>query len=162
MAARAHRHQLRKDGRTPYAAHPFRVAMIAATVFGCEDEAVLAAALVHDVIEDSPLDYDDVHEHLGRDVADLCAVMTKDMRMIEPERERAYDEQLARGPWQSRLIKLADVYDNLSDAPDHQTRKKMLKKARRALEIVKGEPELHEAAGIIRNLVEETEHHLSA
>ena len=42
FSAHAHRHQIRKDGRTPYASHPARVAMILATIFGCEDETVLA------------------------------------------------------------------------------------------------------------------------
>ena len=116
LAARAHRHQLRKDGETPYATHTARVALVVATLFGVDDEAVLAAALLHDVIEDTPLDYDDLLEGFGVEVADLCAALTKDMRLVEPERERAYDAQLAAAPWQARLIKLADVYDNATDA----------------------------------------------
>ena len=153
MAARAHRHQVRKDGSTPYVAHPVRVAMIAATVFGCSDETVLAAALVHDVIEDSPIDYDDVHRRLGRAVADLCAVLTKDMRLIEPERERAYEEQLARGPWQGRLIKLADVYDNLADCTTAADRRTFIARARSALEMAAGDAELARARQRLDELV---------
>ena len=62
FAARAHDGQKRKDGRTPYVAHPYRVAMVIRHVFGCEDETILAAALLHDVIEDTTVDYDDVAE----------------------------------------------------------------------------------------------------
>lgn len=94
FSARVHRHQVRFDGCTPYAAHPARVAMTVAVVFGVTDPVVLAAAYLHDVIEDCGVDYDEVHETFGPDVADLVAVMSKDMRKIEPERERDYDSTL--------------------------------------------------------------------
>lgn len=116
FAARAHRHQLRKDKETPYAAHPFRVCLVVRQVFGIDDPAVLTAALLHDTIEDTTTDYDDVVELFGEDVARWTAALTKDMRMPEPEREVAYLEQLAAAPWQVAACKLADIYDNMTDA----------------------------------------------
>ena len=113
FAARAHNGQIRKDGQTPYVAHSARTAMTISCLFGETDERILAAALLHDAIEDCPVDFDDIHELFGREVADIVACLTKDMRMIEPEREQAYHDQLAAGPWEARLIKLADTYDNL-------------------------------------------------
>ena len=136
--------------------------MIVATVFGCTDERVLAAALVHDVIEDSPMDYDDLDERLGREVADLCAVMSKDMRMIEPDRERAYDEQLARGPWQGRLLKLADVYDNLADSGNDADRRKFIEKARSVLDLAGNDAELVQARERLRELIGAVEEELGA
>jgi guanosine-3',5'-bis(diphosphate) 3'-pyrophosphohydrolase len=115
FAARAHRNQVRKDGVTPYVSHPVRVTMTVALVFGETDEHLLAAALLHDTIEDTATDYDELLETFGSTVADAVAAMSKDMRLIEPKREAAYDEQLANGPWQGRMIKLGDVYDNLMD-----------------------------------------------
>lgn len=115
FSAWAHRHEVRKDGRTPYAAHPFRVAMTIRTVFGVDDEVALAAALLHDVIEDTPCDYDDVSTRFGDEVAGIVASLTKNMLLPEAEREREYDERLARSDWRARLIKLADSYDNLLD-----------------------------------------------
>lgn len=115
-AAFKHRHQLRKDGRTPYIAHPFRVCLTIRQVFGCEDPAVLAATLMHDLIEDTTTDYDDVAERFGALVADLVAAMTKNAALPEPRREAEYDAQLARADWRARLIKLADAFDNLSDS----------------------------------------------
>jgi guanosine-3',5'-bis(diphosphate) 3'-pyrophosphohydrolase len=114
FAANAHRYQTRNDGR-PYVSHCFRVALTVNLVFGFDDPEVLAAALLHDTIEDCDVDYDDILKLFGRNVADYVAVMTKDMRMEEEFREIAYDQQLATGPWQGRLIKLADVYDNFTD-----------------------------------------------
>src|SRR5687768_1806066 len=117
FAARAHAGQLRKDGRTPYVAHPVRVALTVRHVFGIDDETALVAALLHDVIEDTKTDYDDLAEEFGRDAADAVAALTKDGRLPEPEREAAYDRQLSAASWQARLVKLADVYDNFCDTP---------------------------------------------
>jgi guanosine-3',5'-bis(diphosphate) 3'-pyrophosphohydrolase len=134
LAARAHRHQLRKDGATPYVAHCYRVAMTIRHIFGCADEATLTAALLHDTIEDTTVDYDEIAEAFGEEVASLVAAMTKNMALPEPERERRYDEQLAAADWRARLIKLGDVYDNLLDAAGTQ-RDKAVEKAHRALSL---------------------------
>lgn len=139
FAARAHRHQLRKDQGTPYVAHPCRVMATVALVFGCTDEATLAAAALHDTIEDTTTDYDDLHEHFGPEVAALVAALTKNMARPEATREAEYDAALARADWRARLIKLADVYDNLCDletSPEESRETKARKaadKARRAI-----------------------------
>ena len=65
FAARAHQHQLRKDNQTPYASHPFRVCLIVRHVFGIDDPEPLTAAVLHDTIEDTPTDYDDLQERFG-------------------------------------------------------------------------------------------------
>ena len=160
FSARAHRHQYRRDKRTPYASHPVRVALTIACVFGITNEAILAAALLHDVIEDCDVDYDDIHEQFGAVVADLVACLTKDMRLIEPDREKAYDAQLAAGSWQARLIKLADVYDNMSDAENESSKRSMIVRAKRALSLAANCPELAPASTIVENLVEKVESEL--
>ncbi len=116
FAARAHRHQLRKDGQTPYAAHPFRVCLVVRHVFGIDDPRVLTAALLHDTIEDTPTDFDEIAERFGREVAGWVAALTKDMRLWEADREAAYCRVLAAAPWPVVVCKLADIYDNLSDS----------------------------------------------
>src|SRR5687767_15144021 len=100
-AARFHRNQVRKDGVTPYVAHPFRVAMTVRDLFGVDDPVAVTAALLHDVIEDTTGDYDDIAKEFATEVADTVAALTKDMRMPEREREVAYDNQLRQGPWQA-------------------------------------------------------------
>jgi len=154
FAARAHRHQIRKDGRTPYVSHPYRVAMTIRHVFECDDAVVIAAAMLHDTIEDCGVDYDDVLDAFGEQVADLVALMTKDMRLVEAERERAYDDQLLHGPWQAKMLKLADVYDNLTDAVEgRRPMDGMLKKAKRAVLLAEGVPELDHARAIVEDLI---------
>ena len=153
FAARAHRHQLRRDGRTPYFSHCVRVAMTVALKFGCTDDTVLAAALLHDVIEDTQADYDDVLHHFGPEVAEIVAALSKDMRLVESQREPAYDAQLAEGPWQARLIKLADVYDNFTDTETDDARRKLADRANRALRLAGGDPKLTRACEIVRELI---------
>jgi len=49
-------------------------------------------------------------------VADWVALLSKDTRKPEQQREEEYYAALAAGPWQARLVKLADCCDNLADA----------------------------------------------
>jgi guanosine-3',5'-bis(diphosphate) 3'-pyrophosphohydrolase len=116
FAARAHHGQLRKDGSTPYASHVFRVCLIAKHVFGIDDRSALMAAALHDTIEDTTTDFDDLEKRFGREVAEWVAVLSKDKRLPEPEREKAYVDGLAKAPWQVKVCKLADVFDNLTDS----------------------------------------------
>lgn len=158
FAARAHRRQARKDGQTPYIAHCFRVAMIIRDIFGFDDQATLCAALLHDTIEDTTVDYDEIAEHFGTDVADLVAAMTKNMALPEPIREPAYDRQLADADWRARLIKLADAYDNQCETDDAR-RAKTTEKTRRALALAQPDldrhPPMKTAAEALTNLLEQ-------
>jgi (p)ppGpp synthase/HD superfamily hydrolase len=155
FAAKAHRHQVRKDGATPYAAHVFRVAFTLRHVFNCEDDAILAAALLHDTIEDTNVDYDELHEAFGRDVADLVAAMTKDMRLIEEAREAAYDAQLAAAGPRAILIKLADSFDNLSEAREGgYSVASGIARARRSVALAKQHAELDGPRAIVEALID--------
>ena len=116
FAARAHRHQTRKDGETPYAAHVFRVAAIVMAEFGITDDEVVAAALLHDTIEDCGVDHDELAAAFTPAVADWVAALSKDARLPEATREPAYLAAVAAGPWQVHAVKLADALDNLRDA----------------------------------------------
>ncbi len=145
FAARKHRHQLRRDGKTPYFSHLARVAQNIAAVFGSCDPAIIAAAYLHDTIEDTTTDYEDIADDFGPLVAQCVAALTKNMALPEPEREDEYHSRLRRGPWQARLIKLADVLDNISDLVDYPIAeradhsKKTFERARLALELVSAE-----------------------
>ncbi len=157
FACRLHKDQLRDDGRTPYFSHPVRVALVVATTFGCTDEAVLAAALLHDVLEDTTGDYDDLLERFGERVAGLVSALSKDDRLVEPQREAEYDRRLSDAPWEARLIKLADVLDNLRDATIEKARRTLLDKARRAVDLAADDPRLREASRIVRQAIQATE-----
>jgi guanosine-3',5'-bis(diphosphate) 3'-pyrophosphohydrolase len=158
FAARAHGEQFRKDNETPYIAHPFRVAMTVLDIFKVDDSNILAAALLHDTIEDTTTDYDEVHEEFSPAIASLVAALTKDMRLPEDRREKEYMIQLKEAPWQARLIKLADVYDNLADSPSASMEKSSIRKAKEVLHLADtGEPEMVRAAGQLKKLIRKYE-----
>lgn len=138
FAARAHRHQLRRDGRTPYAAHVVRVAMAISQVFECRDETTITIAILHDVIEDTTTDYDDIASRFGEEVARGVAALTKNMALPEKKREADYDHRLEQASWRVRLVKLADVYDNLCDSlTDPEAAKNRAKRVRACQRAIK-------------------------
>jgi guanosine-3',5'-bis(diphosphate) 3'-pyrophosphohydrolase len=113
-------------------------------VFGVDDPRALAAALLHDTVEDTKTDYDDLVERFGAEVAAWVALLTKDKRLPEDEREGAYCDGLAGAPWQVRVCKLGDILDNLldSDGLPPEARGRVLANSRRYLEALKkGLPE---------------------
>ena len=154
MAATFHRHQLRRDGATPYIAHPLRVALTIAQVFHERDDTVLAAALLHDVLEDTTCDYDDIEAVCGAEVASIVAALTKDKRIPEDQREEAYARQIAVSDWRARMIKLADVYDNLSDAAATNCGVNVWGRACDAIAASRAEPRLEKAVAAVESLME--------
>ena len=129
-----HQHQFRRDGVTPYVEHPKAVLGILRDEFGVRDVDTLAAGLLHDTIEDTATDYDEIGERFGKRVADYVAVLTKDKRLPEEKRERSYFAQLARAPLPVRLCKIADSLHNVRDS-DAAHRPKAVRKARKLLQI---------------------------
>lgn len=115
FAARAHQGHLRKDGKTPYVSHVFRVCLVVRDLFGFDDPRMLITALLHDTIEDTTTDFDDIAERFGPEVAEWVGYLTKDKRLPDDERERYYIARLKQAPWQVQACKLADIYDNVSD-----------------------------------------------
>lgn len=134
-AARVHQGQLRKDGRTPYASHVFRVALLVRDQFGIGDPEVLAAAVLHDTIEDTATDFDDIAADFGPRVAAWVAALTKNKALAHEQRETLYADVLRSAPWQVQLCKLADILDNLVDSAhlSCEGREKSLINARRYL-----------------------------
>ena len=116
FAARAHKHHMRKDDKTPYVSHVFRVALIVRHVFGVDDVQALMAAVLHDTIEDTTTDWDDLDKHFDTEAAHHVAALSKDKRRPEPKREEIYRSALSKGDWQVQVCKLADIFDNLLDA----------------------------------------------
>ena len=113
IAERAHREAVRADGVTPYIAHPMVVAAVVRAAGG--NETAVAAALLHDVIEDTPAKPSELIELVGEEVADLVVELTFPANM--PDRRRRMIERVPSMSPAARLIKLADIYCNLSDLP---------------------------------------------
>ena len=166
FAARAHHGQLRKDGRTPYASHVFRVCLVVRHVFGLDDPTLLTAALLHDTVEDTTTDFDDVAEKYGTEVATWVAFLSKDKRLPDAEREERYRKTLADAPWQVKACKLADVFDNLLDSQhlDKEKRRRTVARSRYYVDAL-DEPKLpanvQAALQLVRQLLTEVENTLA-
>ncbi|MDH5465467.1 MAG: HD domain-containing protein, partial [Thiovulaceae bacterium] len=74
LAIDSHKDQYRKSGE-PYVVHPILVACIVAKV--TEDEAMVVSALLHDVVEDTPITIEEIQRDFGDDVSLLVDGMTK-------------------------------------------------------------------------------------
>jgi GTP diphosphokinase / guanosine-3',5'-bis(diphosphate) 3'-diphosphatase len=136
-AAQAHSGQLRQSGQE-FIYHPWGVAKILA---GLQlDEATLAAALLHDVVEDTATDADELRTEFGDEVANLVEGVTKLTRVKFQSREHAEAENYRKlivamaEDLRVILIKLADRLHNLRTI-EYLGKQKQLQKARETLEV---------------------------
>jgi len=117
FAAEAHAGQKRKGFNTPYIIHPVSVMGLAETMTA--DEEILAAAVLHDVVEDTEMTADDIRREFGDRVADLVAVDTENKRDDMPKsaswkiRKQETIDIAKNAPREAKLIILCDKLSNL-------------------------------------------------
>ncbi len=137
LAERAHAGQTRRSGEE-FIHHPLGVARICAELH--LDEQTIAAALLHDVVEDTGADLEEVKAEFGPEVAQLVEGVTKLTRISFQSREQAeaenYRKMIVAMAQDVRviLIKLADRLHNMRTI-EYQTRPKQAQKARETLEV---------------------------
>jgi (p)ppGpp synthase/HD superfamily hydrolase len=113
-AASAHQGQRRKDDGSPYITHPVAVAGLLHDA-GFDDE-LIAAALLHDVVEDTDMDSGDLSERFGERVAELVDALSEDEGIQDyEERKREHREQVADAGSDAIAIYIADKLSNLRD-----------------------------------------------
>src|SRR3954449_854297 len=136
-AAVAHEGQQRQSG-SPFIEHPVGVARICAQLR--LDEQTIAAALLHDVVEDTEADIDDVRAEFGDEVAKLVEGVTKLTRIQFQSREHAeaenYRKMVVAMSEDVRviLIKLADRLHNMRTI-EYLGKQKQIQKAKETLEV---------------------------
>lgn len=123
LALKAHAEQTRKEGDTPYMVHPIAVALILAR-HGFADD-ILAAALVHDVVEDTPVTAADIEQTLGEKIASLVVPITHDDSLSWEEKKRAYIESVRAASPEVKAIatadKIANAYSLIANHEQHGT-----------------------------------------
>jgi (p)ppGpp synthase/HD superfamily hydrolase len=120
LATRAHEGQKRKYTGEPYVTHCQAVAALVASVPHTPE--MIAAALLHDVIEDTDTDFDAIVAACGETVGRYVVLLSDTPRSLGMNRERrkAHDrERLAAAPPEVQTIKYADLIDNLSSIVEH-------------------------------------------
>lgn len=115
FAAEKHTRQRRKNpDATPYINHPIEVAELMATVGGIEDEEVLAAAILHDTVEDTNTTFVEIEGLFGPRIARIVRECTDDRSLEKAERKRL---QIVHAPGKSpeaKCVKVADKACNLA------------------------------------------------
>ena len=119
-AAHAAVGQMRKYTDDPYIVHPIRVATTVAK-FGGTDE-MIAAAYLHDVVEDTGVSIDDIQDMFGPVVARIVDGLT-DVSVPEDGNRavrKAMDRQhSADATYEAQFVKCADIIDNAHDIGDN-------------------------------------------
>lgn len=95
----------------PYVIHLFDVMMVLIE-FGVDTPDILTAALLHDVIEDTPCNYHDVKEHFGQGIAEIVYAVTDELGKNRRERKKKTMPKL-NGFTEAQLVKIADWISNV-------------------------------------------------
>lgn len=142
--------QVRKYTNLPYITHPEAVAKLVATVPHTEE--MIAAALLHDVVEDTGVEIETIHHGFGGKVAVLVWELTDISKPSDGNRaiRKAIDRaHSANASPQGQTIKLADIIDNSAtiEKYDPDFAKVFLEEKRLLLEVMtKGDPGLMKIA----------------
>jgi guanosine-3',5'-bis(diphosphate) 3'-pyrophosphohydrolase len=116
FAAAKHRTQRRKDGeQSPYINHPIALVHVLFNEGGIDDPLVLAAAALHDTVEDTMTTLEELASEFGADVSGIVAEVTDDKSLQKAERKQLQVEHAAHASPRARAVKLADKICNLRD-----------------------------------------------
>lgn len=149
FAERAHRTQVRKYTNEPYFVHLDEVAKLCQR-FGCSKK-VVAAAYLHDTIEDQPVTYEDLTMEFGKEIADIVRDLTDAPKETGSRKERKQLDlsRLAAASADAQTIKCADMISNTSSIVRHDVgfARTYLPEKRAALTVMdRAKPELRDLA----------------
>ena len=111
IAVEAHKGQVRKADGLPYIIHPFMVALKLAKYHF--PDTVVAAALVHDVLEDTNFSPETLQKELGKEVFTIVQAVTHNDTLPWKEKKKQYIASVRRGPEGAKAVATADKIHNL-------------------------------------------------
>ena len=116
FAAQKHREQRRKDEyASPYIIHPISVALAIAQIGGVDDPEILAAALLHDTLEDTKTEPEELEAEFGKKVCEYVLDVSDDKTLPKDERKSRQIEHAKTLSKGAALIKLGDKISNVTD-----------------------------------------------
>ncbi|RWZ52192.1 bifunctional (p)ppGpp synthetase/guanosine-3',5'-bis(diphosphate) 3'-pyrophosphohydrolase [Halobacillus fulvus] len=111
FATKAHAGQKRKKSDADYIVHPIRVAeRLERAGYG---EAVICAGYLHDVVEDTSYNIEDIRREFGEDVARIVQAHTEDKTKSWKERKQHTIDVVRNGSKEVKALIVADKLDNL-------------------------------------------------
>ncbi len=112
-SALAHDGQYRKRSSLPYLSHPVTVGFY--LIESGASEEVIAAGILHDVIEDTPLNFDNLKDEFGEEIARLVLNCSEPDKTLEwEERKQHTVDELRSASFSVKQIVCADKLHNLS------------------------------------------------
>jgi (p)ppGpp synthase/HD superfamily hydrolase len=124
LAVKAHDGQYRKYGhKVPYVTHPIAVAHIVysslhSVLEAKELDIITSAAVLHDVIEDTPTTAEDMAKVIGDEITELVLQVTKVSKPSDGDRATRVEidrQHFIKASWMGGTIKLADCFHNMRD-----------------------------------------------
>lgn len=117
FAEKAHTGQARDDGH-PYVIHPIRVARTLLEEMGERDVNSIAAALLHDVVEDTSVRLEEIQQQFGPQIAQLVDSVTRPRANTETEEDKLTSkpknyQKILTSSSETIRIKAADILDNM-------------------------------------------------
>ena len=159
FAVEAHKNQTRKESNVPYIYHPLNMACHALSM-GIREDEVLAAIMLHDVVEDCGITLDELP--VGDEAKELVRLMTKDKSKgsHDPETLDKYYGELAKNP-KGALIKCLDRCNNITTMSWGLSRKSIFRMISEPekyypalLQVVQYTPEYNNAAWLLKYQIE--------
>ena len=138
IAVKMHEGQFRKSG-DPYVQHPIEVAYILATLHTGPN--TIAAALVHDVLEDTNMSIEEMEGLLGKDIVSIVDGVTKisKLKYMTVDKALAKDHQkillAMANDMRVILVKIADRLHNMRTLEFHSSKEKQIKIAKETIEL---------------------------
>ena len=117
FASKAHSQQRRKSDNSPYVEHLIEVMDLLADIGKIDDEDIIIAGILHDIIEDTKVSESDLKINFGSRVSSMVMALTDDKtQQLSNRRNRAL-KKLSSAPGSVKIIKLADACANASSIP---------------------------------------------
>ncbi|WP_349408224.1 HD domain-containing protein [Pseudalkalibacillus sp. SCS-8] len=111
LAKQAHDGQVRKLTGEPYVVHPISVAETLKEAGLSED--LIIAGYLHDAVEDTALEFEDIKREFGRKVVDIVQGNTEDKSRSWLERKQHTVDYIKEAPFEMKALIVADKLDNL-------------------------------------------------
>jgi guanosine-3',5'-bis(diphosphate) 3'-pyrophosphohydrolase len=114
FAADKHQIKPRKNEKaTPYINHPLEVAKYLAIGGGVTSTEILSAAVLHDVLEDTGVSYEELHLLFGKQIADIVLEVTDDKKLSKKERKQKQVEKMKNASLGAKTVKIGDKISNV-------------------------------------------------
>lgn len=118
FAREAHRGQTRKGDGSPYINHPAELGRLLAGA-GAEDPELIAAAFLHDVVEDTDVTLEEIADAFGDGVASLVAAMSEDKDLAPWQRRKDHHRDTVEAAGERAIMIYAA--DKLANSRDMRT-----------------------------------------